>query len=163
MKFGVIYDVTTFGDPLSPYASDHNDYSIAQLDPKRALKHPRGTWKRTEAGAKAVADDYPAELPVQGHGKWCACLTKEQMREFFCEFGFDYCSLCNTMGAIGMPVPDGGIDVGCLPAWSFDSAEYKDCLVNVYVTPYPDIKVKSGKSCREVNFKRIKAAMKCLF
>ena len=161
MKFGVIYSATLFGDPLSPDPRDRNEHKIAELDPKKVLQHPRGTWVQTEKGKKCVEGDYPEELPVQSHGKWCALLTKEQLKEFFREFGFSYRSRSNTMGAIGMPGPLNGYE--CMPAWSFDADYWKDCIVNVYVTPYPDIEVKSGVSCREHNVKRILSAMKDLF
>ena len=157
MKFGVIYSATLFGDPLSPYSADRNRHSIKELSPN-VLKHRR-TWTRTEAGKKCVQDDY--SLPVQGHGKWCALLTKQQFSEFVQQFGFTHRSRCNTMGAIGMPGSPNGYE--CMPAWSFDAVEWKDCIVNVYVTPYPDVKVRSGTSCSNKNIKRILAAMAELF
>ena len=159
MKFGVIYSATVFGDALSPYAEDRNRTSIRELSPD-VLGHKK-TWTRTEAGKEAVAGDYPDDLPVQAHGKWCALLTKPQFRDFVRKFGFDYRSRCNTMGAIGMPGSPNGYE--CMPAWSFDSNVYQDCLVNVYVTPYPDVKVKAGTSCTEKNIERILSAMAELF
>lgn len=159
MKFGVIYDVTMFGDALSPYPEDRCPHKIADLDPKRLRQ--RRTWTRTEAGKKCVERDYPEDLPVQAYGKWCALLTKEQFKAFAEEFGFAYKTKTNTMGAIGMPGSPNGYE--CMPAWSFDSYEYRDCLVNVFVTPYPDIEVKTGASCTEKNIDRIVAAMAELF
>ena len=159
MKFGVIYSATVFGDPLSPDRRDRNTTSIKELSPD-LLKH-RKTWSRTEAGKAAVAGDYPDELPVQSHGKWCALLTKPQFRDFVREFGFNYRSRCDTMGAIGMPGSPNGYE--CMPAWSFDSDAYRGCIVNVYVTPYPDVKVKAGTSCTEKNIGRILSAMAELF
>ena len=159
MKFGVIYDATIFGDPLSPDRRDRNEHKIAELDPKRLRQ--RLTWTRTEAGKKCVEHDYSEDVPVQAHGKWCALLTKEQFKAFAEEFGFGYGSKTDTMGAIGMPGSPNGYE--CMPAWSFDSDCYKDCLVSVYVTPYPDIEVKTGASCTEKNIDRIVAAMAELF
>lgn len=160
MKFGVIYDVTLIGDPMSPDPRDHNNHSIKELDPK-VLGHKRGTWKRTEAGAKCVEHDYPEGCPVQGHGKWVALLTQQQFSEFVREFAFCYCSLTETMGAIGIPGSEHGYE--CMPAWSFDSDYYESCFVNVYVTPYPDVKIKTGASCTEKNVRRILKAMAELF
>ena len=121
----------------------------------------RGVWTCTEAGRKCVEHDYPVDLPVQGHGKWCALLTKAQFRDFVRHFGFDKRSRCDTMGGIGMPGSPNGYE--CMPAWSYDSHDYKDCLVNVFVTPYPDVKIKAGTSCTDKNIARILMAMDELF
>lgn len=154
MKFGVIYSVDIMGYQFEP----HNVH-LADCHP-RYLKHKRGTWNQTETSGKEhslTGDDDGI------HSKFCAVLTKEQLKEFFQYFGFSYWSCCETMGALGMP---GSVNwYGCSPAWSFDSDSFNqdNTILNAYVTPWPEIRRKTGVADSDKNWNRIKRAMRCLF
>lgn len=154
MKFGVIYTVDILGYRFEPHY-----YHLSDFHP-RHLKHKRGTWWQSEKSGKqhsVVGQDDGI------HSKFCAVLTKEQIKEFFQYFGFEHDSCCETMGAMGMP----GVEpwYGTAPAWSFDSDSYNrdNVLLNVYVTPWPEIRRKTGVADNDRNWNRIKRAMRCLF
>lgn len=146
--FGVIYSVDVPRDNwFAPTA-----VSIKKFDPS-AIQ--RGTWTRTECtGGSSGENEWSP------HGKWVAVLTKEQAKTFFDHFGFECHTLTETQGALGMPGADPWY--GWAPAWSVD-APGGSAWVNAYITPWPDIKYKTGKANSAANWNRIRRAMQCLF
>jgi len=152
MKFGIIYSVDIYVDaPFEP-----REHTLSDFEPKR-LKQ-RGVWRKTET-SKNMEQDHPCYETV-AHAKWVALLTKEQLKQFLDMFLFEYRSCCDTAGALGMP----GMDpwYGCAPAWSFDVREDM-ADVNIYLTPWPEVKQKTGVSNREESWNRIKRALECAF
>jgi hypothetical protein len=151
MTFGVIFTVDIIGDDEGPFSP--RSVHLSDFDPKKRLKHPRGTWRRTEAGSPQ--QDY--DFPISAHGKWVALLTKEQFREFWDMAGFEIQSLSETCGALGMPGSE--LWYGCVPAWSVD-APCQDALINAYFTPWPNVQRKSGVADRPATWGRVKKALR---
>ena len=153
MKFGVIY---TADIPIADNPFEGGGAKLADFHP-RLLKHKRGTWQQTENSSDSERDSYGVDWR---HAKWCAVLDKKQLKEFLYHFEFEYRTCCDTMGALGMP----GVEpwYGCAPAWSFD-APNDGAMVNIYLTPWPEVKKKSGVADNEENWKRLKRALECVF
>ena len=149
MTFGVIFTVDMI-DEEGPFSA--RSVHLRDFDPKKRLKHPRGTWRRTETGS--TQQDY--DIPISAHGKWLALLTKKQFREFLDVMGFDFDAMCETAGAFGMP--GGEPWYGWAPAWSID-VPCQDALVNAYFTPWPGIRKKSGVADRPATWGRVKKAL----
>ena len=157
MKFGIIYTVD-IPDMLQPEDETlprgiRPGTVLKNWNPRRVVNR-RGAWMQTE-NSGSRHNDY--EGP---HAKWIALLTKREMLEFLNGFGFKSGSMCDTMGALGMP--GNSPWYGCAPAWSVDvDASY--AMVNAYITPWPDIARKTGVSDSENNWKRIRRALKRMF
>jgi hypothetical protein len=94
-------------------------------------------WNQTEDEESEydLFDEYEAPHKVKRgwHRKWCSCLTQEQMDKFVEKMCFD--TICDTMGALGMPQPDGDICLGMILAYALDNSNV-DGVVQAYVTPY---------------------------
>ena len=151
MNFGVIYTVDI---PIPDRW--RGGMKLSDFHPK-VLKHKRGVWRQTEKSDNPERDSYGA---AWRHAKFCALLTKEELKEFLNRFGFTYHSRCETMGAMGMP---GGVWYGCSPAWSFDGDGESEALLNIYLTPWPEVEKKTGVADSEKNWKNIKLALECVF
>ena len=153
MHFGIILTIDKFG------AGEFVSYpgpTPGELSPRKVLTlSKRGVWTKTEGG---TCDDWGDGL-VSWHAKWCGLLTKPQFKEFVDRYGFEARSMCDTMGAFGMP----GVEpwYGCAPAWSIETRE-DETIVNAYVTPWPTIKKVTGVADREENWERIKDALRSM-
>lgn len=84
--------------------------------------------RKTEGNEQAYGHPYPR------HQKWVGCLEQKDFDELVKQQML-HASRCETMGALGMATPDGGMCFGHLPAISFDADRYA-ALVNAYVTPF---------------------------
>lgn len=117
------------------------------------MKFQSKLWQKTE-GNEQYDYGYLEGIWDKGkHGKYCACLTKAQFETFLSHVSI-YPQSIGTMGSLGCPVPEGGFELGMLPAISFDG-EYEDAIVNAYVTPFPEV-LNRKHPFDERDFERIK-------
>lgn len=92
---------------------------------------PADMWTKTD-DAETEYECWTKEDPGW-HRKWYACLDQQQMDEFMQKM--EFASICNTMGSIGAPQPDGDTCLGCSPAFAVEAVD-PDALMQAYVTPY---------------------------
>lgn len=118
MYYGIIFSVDADKDAV--------DDDIYQPVPTE----PEGTWYKSEDDET----EYECWPENEGwHYKWCACLSQEQMDQFMEKMCFT--SICDTMGSLGAPQPDGDICLGMSPAFAVETDD-SDAMVQAYVTPY---------------------------
>jgi hypothetical protein len=126
LHYGIIFSIDT--------AKDDIDDAVYQ-------PVPDDVWTKTEDCETELPcwededteDALGNKVPGGWHYKWCACLDQEQMDEFMEKMMFT--SMCDTMGSMGAPQPDGDIYLGISPAFALD-CEDQHALINAYVTPY---------------------------
>lgn len=105
-----------------------------------------------------LADESGDESYRKGkHRKLCAILNRKQFERFLSDTGL-HADDVETLGSIGAP----GFGCGWAPAISFTADEYS-AVVNAYVTPIPEVEIKSEKSNRSESWNRVKKAVLSLW
>lgn len=128
MQYGIIYSIDANADMV-----DNDEYQPVPAD----------AWTKTEEG-EAEYDCFEGERAEDGevdmdagsgwHYKWVACLDQKQMDDFMDKMAFD--GMCDCMGALGMPQPDGDICLGLCPAFALEATCDEYAMVHAAVTPY---------------------------
>ena len=124
------------------------------MDPRSVMRglHRRGTWRHYETNdIRADTDSI-----MRTEAKYGALLSKDEFLEFARSYGLDGRSLCDTGGCAGMPGAEPWY--ATMPAWSVDGREWEErgAHVNAYITPYPEIEVKTKASCNDKNVTAMK-------
>lgn len=154
--FSVIYDAAVFMPDDGPFSQTST--KISELDPIKQCKLSKKKWKRTEKGA----ENYGGGIEARSYGKWVACLTKEEFKEFVETLSM-VAEKTETMGMLGAPLPRGGMTLGCLPAVSFRADGVSDADVGAYVCPLIG-KMKDGEfvpikaECTDRDWERVRDA-----
>jgi hypothetical protein len=147
MKFSVIYSVDVL----------NGNESIQCYMPSQ--RHLFDTTEGDECYEYGyLADECGNESYRKGkHRKLCGILNRKQFERFLSDTGL-YAESVETMGSIGAP----GFGCGWAPAISF-TADESSAVVNAYVTPIPEVEIKSEKSNRSESWNRIKRAVLSLW
>jgi len=146
MKFSVIYSFDILGKgSVSPY-----------------MPTQRHLFEQTEGDDQYqydyLADETGNEDYRNGkHRKLCAVLTRKQFERFLSDVDL-YPEDAETMGSLGAP----GFGPYIVPAISFTNDD-PEAVVSAYVTPIPEIEVKTGITNRPETFDRIKKAILKVF
>jgi len=146
MHFGILMSTRT---AQSGRGFEKLDITQAVMDPRKRLGMKRGTWRLTQT--QDIGPD--TDFCYKWERTYAALLDKEQFLKTAEFYGFSGCSLCDTCGALGMPGAEPWYAM--MPAWSLDSEGFNQ-QVNIYVTPYPDVKIKTQASCTDKNVRKMR-------
>jgi len=141
MQIGILLNLEVPAHEVGMPASTTT--KLADLDPRNVgLK--RGTFRCTQKQKEEHCEGLWMHEQT-----WAALLSKEQFLQLCEHYGFTGRSLCQSLGALGMP---GGAWYGHSPAFVFESTDWGDATVQVWFTPWPEVERKSGISDSEKNW-----------